>query len=270
MARIRSIKPEFFSDGDIGGLPPLVRLLFVGMWCEADKAGRLKDKPKSIKARCLPFDNLDIGKALKTLESGRFIIRYTVDGEAYIQIRTWSEHQRPHHTEKESNIPGTALEKFGEVFEKHPPPRRRTSETATDATISPVIDGSLTVKQPLDNGKKERCTPPPPFPSLIKGVLGGDEQFATAWASWVIHRKQIKKPLTGEQTKKQLAAFEQWGAARSIAAIEHTIRQGWQGLREPEGPNGKPAIDQGAADMAIVFQRMDERKKQKVEADGQQ
>jgi hypothetical protein len=87
----------------------------------------------------------------------------------------------------------------------------------------------------------------PPFPSssvfVFPDSLKGEVGFVEAWGSWVLHRKQIKKPLTGEQAKKQLAAFEQWGPARSIAAIEHTIRQGWQGLREPEGMNGKP-VDQ--------------------------
>ena len=52
MARIRTIKPEFFTDEDLGELSPAVRLLFIGMWTEADKAGRLKDKPKTLKARC--------------------------------------------------------------------------------------------------------------------------------------------------------------------------------------------------------------------------
>jgi hypothetical protein len=105
MPRIRTIKPDFFTDEDVAELAPLVRLLFIAMWTLADKAGRLKDKPSTIKARCLPFDKLDVDDALLQLEGGRFIQRYEVESIPYIQIRTWNDHQRPHHTEKPSVIP---------------------------------------------------------------------------------------------------------------------------------------------------------------------
>jgi hypothetical protein len=41
VARIRTIKPEFFTSEDIVSLPPLTRLLYIALWCEADKEGRL-------------------------------------------------------------------------------------------------------------------------------------------------------------------------------------------------------------------------------------
>lgn len=212
MARIRSIKPEFFSDEDVGHLPPAVRLLFIAMWTEADKAGRLKDKPKTLKARCLPFDKVDIEEAIQQLADANFIVRYTVEGTGYIQIRTWEEHQRPHHTERASTIPER-------------------------------VNGEITVKQPLLNGVNDSVNPP--FPScILPSSLEGSCEFKDAWESWIKHRKQIKKPLTGEQIKKQLATFAEWGVPRSVTAIEHTIRQGWQGLREPDVPRdkfGKPA-----------------------------
>ena len=105
MARIRTIKPEFFSDDEVAALPPLVRLLFIAMWCHADKAGRLKDRPASIKARCLPFDDLDGEEAIAMLADRHFIFRYESEGVGYIQVRTWEQHQRPHHTEQESVLP---------------------------------------------------------------------------------------------------------------------------------------------------------------------
>ena len=211
MARIRSIKPEFFIDEDIGNLPPLTRLLFVGMWCEADKAGRLKDKPKTLKARCLPFDSVDINKALDQLADSRFIIRYMVGGEQYIQIRTWDEHQRPHHTERASVYPES-------------------------------VNGDLTVNSPLQDGEKKvtrNREPSLPFLSLPFPSSLGESEFRPVWEKWVKHRVQIKKPLKEAQATEQIRQFGEWGTARSIAAINHTVRQGWQGLREPE--NGQPA-----------------------------
>lgn len=111
MARIRYLKPDFFSDEDIGQLPFEVRLLYQGLWVHADKEGRLQDRPVSLKAKIFPYDEVDIEAGLRRLEQPKkyslqpFIHRYTSDGFSYIQIISWKNHQKPHHTEKDSEIP---------------------------------------------------------------------------------------------------------------------------------------------------------------------
>jgi len=112
MARIRYLKPEFFEDEHLAELPYWVRLLFAGMWNIADKAGRLEDRPKKIKIKVFPYDDkIDIENGLNLLAKKKqdserpFIIRYSVNDEKYIQIISWDKHQKPHHTEKESEIP---------------------------------------------------------------------------------------------------------------------------------------------------------------------
>ena len=54
MARIRTIKPEFFTSEDIVGMTPLARLFYVALWCESDREGRLEWKPNTFKLRYLP------------------------------------------------------------------------------------------------------------------------------------------------------------------------------------------------------------------------
>ena len=49
MARIRTIKPEFFTSDDICALSPRARLLYIGLWCEADREGRLVWAPRGFK-----------------------------------------------------------------------------------------------------------------------------------------------------------------------------------------------------------------------------
>lgn len=105
MARIRTIKPEFFLDDDLAKLHPLTRLLFIGLWCIADKSGRLEDKPQKIKVQVLPYDKHDIDAELDVLSINGLIVRYEIDGRKYIQISTFCKHQRVHNTEKESDIP---------------------------------------------------------------------------------------------------------------------------------------------------------------------
>lgn len=113
MARIRALKPDFFKDEDLATLPYETRMLYSGLWCFADKEGRLEDRPKYLKAEIFPYDNINIEKHLNLLThpniSDRpekvFIRRYTVDGRKYIDIPEFLKHQSPHNTEKESTIP---------------------------------------------------------------------------------------------------------------------------------------------------------------------
>ena len=65
--RIRSLKPDFFIDEDIAELKPLMRLFYQGLWCAADKSGRLEDRPKKLKVQILPYDNIDPEKMLNIL-----------------------------------------------------------------------------------------------------------------------------------------------------------------------------------------------------------
>ncbi len=104
MARIRTIKPDFFHDECLAELPLQHRMTFVGLWLYADREGRLEDRPKYLKSQLWPYDKCDIEKILNGL-NGKFIQRYQVDIKHYIQIINFLKHQRPHHTEKDSVIP---------------------------------------------------------------------------------------------------------------------------------------------------------------------
>jgi len=106
MARIRNIKPKFFLDSDIGKLTPLTRLLFIGLWCLADREGRMEDNPDEIAIQIIPYDmaNISSDQILNSL-SPRFIVRYEANGGRYIQIRNFLKHQRPSSKEVKSEIP---------------------------------------------------------------------------------------------------------------------------------------------------------------------
>jgi hypothetical protein len=97
MARIRTVKPEFFEDEILAKLPPHDRLLFIGIWLLADKNGILEDRPTWIKAKVFPYENgdtVDVSRMLPRLVSGRYLIRYTAEGRNLIAVRNFTKHQR--------------------------------------------------------------------------------------------------------------------------------------------------------------------------------
>src|SRR6267143_3071778 len=104
--RARNIKPGIFKNEILGSSDPLLTLLFQGLWCLADREGRLEDRPLRIKAEVFPYrENLDINRYLTELERIGFVQRYKVGEVALIQVLNFKKHQNPHHTEKKSELP---------------------------------------------------------------------------------------------------------------------------------------------------------------------
>lgn len=102
MARIRTIKPEFFTSEDIVGLSPLARLLYIALWCEADREGRLVWKPKTFKMRYFPGDKCDIDALCNEILDAGLIVQY---GECYAYIPTFHSHQHINPRESQTQLP---------------------------------------------------------------------------------------------------------------------------------------------------------------------
>lgn len=98
MARIRTIKPGFFTSEDVAALSIRGRLTWIGLWTHADDYGRAKANPRLIKAALYPLDDdisiLDVLGDLGELEAAGRIRRYEVDGAEYLQVNGWENHQR--------------------------------------------------------------------------------------------------------------------------------------------------------------------------------
>lgn len=103
--RARNVKPSFFQNEQLAELPFEARLLFVGLWCLADREGRLEDRPKRIKMHVFPADTIDVEPLLCGLEDQGLIIRYSDDLGCYIWLPGFVKHQRPHSKEAASQIP---------------------------------------------------------------------------------------------------------------------------------------------------------------------
>ena len=102
MARIRTIKPEFFTSEDIVALSPFARLLYIAMWCEADREGRLSWKPKTFKMRYFPADDVNIDELCAEITVGGLVKLYS-DGLAYIP--SFLRHQHVNPRESKSELP---------------------------------------------------------------------------------------------------------------------------------------------------------------------
>jgi hypothetical protein len=93
MARIRSIKPEFWSDEKIVELDPVARLFFIGLWNFADDNGNLVKSVKRIKMQVFPADVIDCSELIDSLSTHGLLIEYAVNGEKFLHIKGFRKHQ---------------------------------------------------------------------------------------------------------------------------------------------------------------------------------
>ena len=96
MARIRTIKPEFWTSEQVMECSPLARLLFIGVWNFCDDAGNHPLSSKTLKALVFPGDDITsakVGELLAELSTNGLIDLYEVSGKEYLHVNGW-KHQK--------------------------------------------------------------------------------------------------------------------------------------------------------------------------------
>ena len=127
MARIRTVKPDFFrheklQDLEVAHPGKYIMLTFEGLWTLCDSKGKFLFKPRTIKLDVLPFIPFNMEETLGVLEKEGFIETYEVEGEKYGRIPSFLDHQRI--TGKEA----TEGEKYPDPIVKQKGSNRETPE----------------------------------------------------------------------------------------------------------------------------------------------
>lgn len=193
MARSRNIKPGYFKNELLAECSPLARLLFAGLWCLADRAGRLEDRPKRIRAEILPYDDGSVDGMLAELQSAGFILRYQVEGKGLIQVVNFVRHQNPHCKEPASAIPAPGEHGASRVQEQF------IHSTCTADSLNPNPDSGLlmpeTIARPVSTGESDSA---------------GFELF------WQRYPRKVAKP----------AALKAWNKLKPVGALLDALTKG--------------------------------------------
>jgi hypothetical protein len=104
--RIRTVKPEFWSDEKTGTLSMPAALLFLAMFNFADDKGRLRGVPSLLKAQAFPYrPEIDIEAALSELLAKKLVRPYQARGQAYLEIINFLKHQVINKPSKKTLLP---------------------------------------------------------------------------------------------------------------------------------------------------------------------
>lgn len=97
MARIRTIKPEFWTSEQVMELSIPARLAFIGIWNFSDDAGVHPASPKTLKARVFASDDFateNVGAMVAEMIGHGLVAEFEVDGKPYWHVTGWARHQK--------------------------------------------------------------------------------------------------------------------------------------------------------------------------------
>lgn len=204
MARIRTIKPEFFTSADILALTPLARLFYVSLWCEADREGLLSWSPATLKYRYFPADKVDIETlAAELVNHGLIVILAGSDGKEYAEIPSFKTHQVINNREADSVL----------------------LSRVKDAC--PRVQGEGRKEGKGREGKSPATRAPRFDPCEELAARGVSPQTAD---DWLTLRKTKRAPVTLTVLTEIIVEADKAGMSLD-RALAYSCRQGWQGFK---------------------------------------
>lgn len=194
MARIRSIKPEFWTSEQVMELSRDARLAFIGLWNFCDDAGIHPASPKRLKAEVFPADDLtseDVRRLVDELLNLELVNEYEVDGQTFWIVTGW-HHQKIEkptfqHPRPDGTVPDGAAKRRqtrmassnsttdrggladdssndrGGLADSSPPESSRVESSRVDKTIGTNTGNARTPRA----GSNDSLTPPEISVSLI-------------------------------------------------------------------------------------------------------
>lgn len=227
MARIRSLKPEFFLSEQVGSVSFGARLLFAGLWTIADKEGRLRWAPRKLKAQLFPYDDIELFQWAEELVDRKLVAFYEDEAGVYLFVPGFSEHQRPHPKE-----PASVLPEYPAGHDFAWLPWKKTASRVLPGSIpsSPVGREGKGMDIGREGGSNQPSAPAPVrIAPLIESPLAWDRKHGGhvgGFCDWVC--------LPGDLAE-QFAGRAGWDQAQVVAWAE-AVRRNWQASgRVPAG-----------------------------------
>lgn len=247
MARIRSVHPDICTSETMADLPAELERTFVRLWTHCDDEGRCVDNSRLIKAAIYPLldamSHAKLDGELDKLADRGLVVRYVVDGRAYIAIRSWSEYQHPQRA-RVSEIPA--------------PPERSATVTRgvrdeSASTQGDVAEGSVThTASELGEGEGEG-----EGDARSRGSVGAfADEFEILWKLYPrrIDRKAAHKAyvarrrehVTGGRLLAAVECYAETVAGKPVEFVKHAATFLAKGGPWTEYEHGPPEQSNGA------------------------
>lgn len=216
MARIRTIKPEFWSSEQIVELSPTARLLFIGLWNFCDDGGNHPASAKTLKMEVFPGDDFtaeQVAGFVQEMIKAGLIAQYDAENRQYWHVTGW-HHQKiekpnyRHPAPKFADRSPTVRRPFDPVREskgkegKGKEGSERNARAHEEDEIEKQKNENAPPPQPSNGGGGDADTPAAIY-ALIEAHVNTDDGLRelVAWKKQTGYSDRVHGPTTGEVTK---------------------------------------------------------------------
>lgn len=224
MARIRTIKPEFWTDEKLAQACRDARLLFAALLNIAEDHGVARANPAFVKSQAFPYDDLTVQQVsawIVELERLDLIRRFGHDGQAYLYVVNFKKHQRIDRPTKPT-LPDPPPEVEFKGDPNVDPDARGLDEGSTNPRRG-LDEGSLLEGKGKEGSGKEgkvEGSPPPAVPFIYEPPTKPEAEWEgfDFW-TWGQCRRQASG-LLAEKPPRPEKLSRWWSAARLVASVE--------------------------------------------------
>lgn len=263
MARKRMIDPSIWGNEDFAKLSYFSRLVFIGLFSNADDEGRGRANAAFLKSAIFPYDDslrvADIEKSLNEIAANMSATFYTHDEKEYYAFDHWSDWQKIDRA----------------TPSKIPPPK-----TAHHIIRRTLDEGSTNTRRGLDANRTEKNKNKKlKEQDTLCAYAGDDKELQKALEDFEQMRRQIKKPMT-ERAKQLLCGSLDKLAAQGenlVECINQSVLHNWQTVypvkKEAAGVakirTGFEVYNSGRYDYDEIDELAREKLKKMIKKDGQ-
>lgn len=199
MAKIRGVKPDFWTDEKMVSLKIPTRLFFIGLWNFADDLGVFEWSPIQLKIKIFPADNFDTTSALRELVEKSCVHKFTHSGKDYGIVCNFLKHQRP-----DKRFLTTLIENEEEILREH-----IVNTTCTHSEHHDDIDSELKVNGIDSDSDSEgevarpvELTPAQQMRDFVESIKNKDQLFLS-----LSEKISFEKNLNVEKVRAELTKF---------------------------------------------------------------
>jgi hypothetical protein len=214
MARIRTIKPEFWQNETLAGLPAHARLLAIALLNNADDDGYFLANASLVRAACFPFEECseNVRGSLQELSRIGYIEVRDCDGKQIGRVVKFKDHQRIDKPQK------SKLHDVFNSFSTEKPDSKNVPGTIQESSKSIQRlewNGMEQGKEMEREREGERKTPL----SLSKHCCS--EDFRKAWSLWLRKQQNNRKgiPVDDATEESQLFQLQRFSTEEAIEVV---------------------------------------------------
>lgn len=223
MARKRMIDPNIWQSEDFSNLSTLAKLVFIGLFSNADDKGRGRAKAAYIKSILFPYDEgmrvIDVDKTLSEIASNMSVTFYLHDDSEYYSLDKWSKWQKIDKP-TDSILPG---------IDDHSTIIRRTLDESS--SINRIVFSPNRIEENrIEKEKKETRAHAKSPPATCDDLQSLEPKVQEAFGEYIKARVKLKRQMTPHAVSlavKKLRSLAGDDPDLQVAHIDQAIEHGW-------------------------------------------